>query len=198
VNGRAAEAQMNADWDASEKLSNVKVAQSATAPTEPVFPPKPLLIALGGVIGRWFISGSFMLPSAGDSRLNSGAMEDRSLSFRSTSARDSVCAFSRDRNPTISEFIFPAVTAVAFLAGVIEINTSAFVWYALFVAMGTLSTALSPSPHVSVLSLGFIVVAQFPYGTRELEGLGRQHQMVGGSLATLPRNNGIVGSRKPE
>jgi hypothetical protein len=62
----------------------------------------------------------------------------------------------------LSLFIFPAVTAVAFLAGVIEINTPAFVWYALFVAMGTLSTALSPSPHVSVLSLGFIVVAQFP------------------------------------
>jgi len=48
---RAADAQMNADWDASEKLSNVKVAQSATAPTEPVFPPKPLFIALGAVIG---------------------------------------------------------------------------------------------------------------------------------------------------
>jgi succinoglycan biosynthesis transport protein ExoP len=49
--GRAADAQMNADWDASEKLSNVKVAQSATAPTEPVFPPKPLFIAIGCVIG---------------------------------------------------------------------------------------------------------------------------------------------------
>ena len=49
--GRAADAQMNADWDASEKLSNVKVAQSATAPKEPVFPPKPLFIALGAVIG---------------------------------------------------------------------------------------------------------------------------------------------------
>ncbi|QOZ37856.1 hypothetical protein XH92_14145 [Bradyrhizobium sp. CCBAU 53421] len=48
---RAAEAQLNADWDASEKLSNVKIAQSATAPTEPVFPPKPLFIALGAVIG---------------------------------------------------------------------------------------------------------------------------------------------------
>jgi polysaccharide biosynthesis transport protein len=48
---RADEAQMNADWDASKKLSNVKVAQSATAPTEPVFPPKPLFIALGAVIG---------------------------------------------------------------------------------------------------------------------------------------------------
>jgi uncharacterized protein involved in exopolysaccharide biosynthesis len=49
--GRAADAQMNANWDASEKLSNVKVAQSATAPTEPVSPPKPLFIALGAVIG---------------------------------------------------------------------------------------------------------------------------------------------------
>nr|WP_197535370.1 Wzz/FepE/Etk N-terminal domain-containing protein [Bradyrhizobium sp. ORS 278] len=49
--GRAAEAQLNADWDASEKLSNVKIAQSATSPTEPVFPPKPLFLALGGVIG---------------------------------------------------------------------------------------------------------------------------------------------------
>jgi succinoglycan biosynthesis transport protein ExoP len=49
--GRAADAQMNADWDASEKLSNVKIAQTATAPTEPVFPPKPLFIALGAVIG---------------------------------------------------------------------------------------------------------------------------------------------------
>jgi len=29
----------------------VKVAQSATAPKEPVFPPKPLFIALGAVIG---------------------------------------------------------------------------------------------------------------------------------------------------
>jgi polysaccharide biosynthesis transport protein len=48
---RAAEAQMNADWDASEKLSNVKVAQSATAPTEPVFPPKPLFVTLGAGIG---------------------------------------------------------------------------------------------------------------------------------------------------
>jgi polysaccharide biosynthesis transport protein len=49
--GHAADAQMNADWDASEKLSNVKVAQSATSPTEPVFPPKPLFIAVGAVIG---------------------------------------------------------------------------------------------------------------------------------------------------
>jgi hypothetical protein len=61
-----------------------------------------------------------------------------------------------------SLFIFPAVTGVAFLAGVLEINTTAFIWYALFVLLGTLSAALSPSPHVSVLSLGFLVVAQLP------------------------------------
>ena len=48
---RAAEAQMNADWDASEKLSSVKVVQSATTPTQSVFPPKPLFITLGGGIG---------------------------------------------------------------------------------------------------------------------------------------------------
>jgi uncharacterized protein involved in exopolysaccharide biosynthesis len=48
---RVADAQMSADWDASEKLSNVKVAQSATAPTEPVFPPKPLFVTLGVGIG---------------------------------------------------------------------------------------------------------------------------------------------------
>jgi len=62
----------------------------------------------------------------------------------------------------LSLFIFPAVTAAAFLAGVLEINTAAFIWYALFVSIGTLSAALSPSPHVSVLSLGFLVVAQLP------------------------------------
>ena len=62
----------------------------------------------------------------------------------------------------LSLVIFPALTTAAFLAGVIEINTTAFVWYALFVLLATLSAALSPSPHLSVLSLGFIVVAQFP------------------------------------
>ena len=58
--------------------------------------------------------------------------------------------------------IFPAVTAAAFVAGVLEINTAAFIWYAAFILVGILSTALSPSPHVSVLSLGFLVVAQLP------------------------------------
>jgi uncharacterized protein involved in exopolysaccharide biosynthesis len=49
--GRAAEAQMNADWDASEKLSSVKIVQAATTPVKPVFPPKPLLITLGAAVG---------------------------------------------------------------------------------------------------------------------------------------------------
>jgi hypothetical protein len=62
----------------------------------------------------------------------------------------------------LSLLIFPGVTAVAFVAGVLEINTSAFIWYAAFVLMGIVSTALSPSSHVSVLSLGFLVVAQLP------------------------------------
>jgi len=65
---RAADAQMNANWDASEKLSNVKVAQSATAPTEPVFPPKPLFIALGAVIGLVGGAATCVLMEAASSR----------------------------------------------------------------------------------------------------------------------------------
>lgn len=67
--GHTADAQTNADWDASEKLSNVKVAQSATAPSEPVFPPKPLFIALACVIG--LVGGAaacVMLEAAGTRR----------------------------------------------------------------------------------------------------------------------------------
>jgi hypothetical protein len=62
----------------------------------------------------------------------------------------------------LSLFIFPAVAAAAFLTGVLEVNTVAFIWYAAFIVMGTVSAALSPSSHVSVLSLGFLVVAQLP------------------------------------
>src|ERR1700739_4158563 len=58
--------------------------------------------------------------------------------------------------------IFPSSTAAAFLAGLLEVNTAAFIWYAGFILVGILSTAVSPSPHVSVLSLGFLVVAQLP------------------------------------
>jgi hypothetical protein len=66
----------------------------------------------------------------------------------------------------ISLLIFPALTATAFLTGVIEINAAAFIWYGLFVVMGTLSAVLTPSPHVSVLSLGFLVVVQLPLAFR--------------------------------
>jgi hypothetical protein len=62
----------------------------------------------------------------------------------------------------LSLFIFPAVTAAAFFAGILAVNTTAFIWYAGFVLIGMVSAALSPSPHVSVLSLGFLVVAQLP------------------------------------
>jgi hypothetical protein len=62
----------------------------------------------------------------------------------------------------LSLLVFPVLTAVAFTTGVLEVNTTAFVWYAAFVLIGIVSAALSPSPHVSVLSLGFLVVAQLP------------------------------------
>jgi hypothetical protein len=62
----------------------------------------------------------------------------------------------------LSLFIFPAVTAAAFFAGILEVNTTAFIWYAGFVLIGIISAAVSPSPQVSLLSLGFLVVAQLP------------------------------------
>jgi hypothetical protein len=62
----------------------------------------------------------------------------------------------------LSLLIFPAVTAAAFLAGVLEVNTTAFILYTAFVTTGIISAALSPSSHVSILSLGFLVVAQLP------------------------------------
>jgi hypothetical protein len=66
----------------------------------------------------------------------------------------------------LSLFILPAITATAFLAGVLEVNTIAFIWYVLFILIGTLGAAISPSPHVSVLSLGLLVVAQLPLAFR--------------------------------
>jgi len=59
-------------------------------------------------------------------------------------------------------FIFPAVTLLAFSTGLLEVNQPAFFWYTLFVAAGAVSMAVSPSAHVSVLSLGFLLVVQFP------------------------------------
>ena len=75
--GRAADAQMNADWDASEKLSNVKVAQSATAPKEPVFPPKPLFMALGAVIGLVGGTGACVMVEAMSMRRRRRAYDRR-------------------------------------------------------------------------------------------------------------------------
>ena len=49
--GRAADAQTNADLEASEQLSRVKVIQSATLALEPVYPPKPLFLTLGAAVG---------------------------------------------------------------------------------------------------------------------------------------------------
>jgi polysaccharide biosynthesis transport protein len=48
---RMADAQLTADWDASEKLSNVKVLQSATLPLRPVFPQKAFFMALSTLVG---------------------------------------------------------------------------------------------------------------------------------------------------
>jgi polysaccharide biosynthesis transport protein len=48
---RTAEAQMDADQDASEELSKVRIVQAATKPIRPVSPPIPILIALGTALG---------------------------------------------------------------------------------------------------------------------------------------------------
>src|SRR5258708_34717015 len=73
--------------------------------------------------------------------------------------------------------IFPAVATVSFAFGVLQIDTVAFRWYGLLILVGTLSTAMSPSPHVSVLSLGFLLVAQFPLVFR-LASLGIPYRRV--------------------
>jgi len=48
---RAAEAQIDADWDASENLASVKVVQRASVPIKPAFPQKLLFISLGLLVG---------------------------------------------------------------------------------------------------------------------------------------------------
>jgi hypothetical protein len=63
-------------------------------------------------------------------------------------------------------FIFPALTLLAFVFGVIEINAPAFACYALLILAGAVSAAISPSNHVSALSLGFLLVVQFPLAFR--------------------------------
>ena len=92
----------------------------------------------------------------------------------------------------LSFFIFPAVTAAAFFAGILEVNTTAFIWYAGFVLMGIISTALSPSPHVSVLSLGFLVVAQLPLVFR-CKSPDIQYRRVLEFLSTLGCVSALIG-----
>ena len=48
---RADEAQIDADWDVSEKLASVKVVQRANVPIKPAFPQKFLFISLGLLVG---------------------------------------------------------------------------------------------------------------------------------------------------
>jgi polysaccharide biosynthesis transport protein len=48
---QSAQARMEADWDESQKLANVKVVQAATVPIRPVFPQKLLFLSLAAVAG---------------------------------------------------------------------------------------------------------------------------------------------------
>jgi polysaccharide biosynthesis transport protein len=48
---QAAQARVDADWDQSQKLSNVKVMQAATVPLKPIFPQKLILLSLAVVAG---------------------------------------------------------------------------------------------------------------------------------------------------
>jgi hypothetical protein len=66
----------------------------------------------------------------------------------------------------INLFIFPSLTLLAFLFGTLVLNLTAFSWYALFILIGALSGAISTSAHVSPLSLGFLLVVQFPLAFR--------------------------------
>lgn len=88
--------------------------------------------------------------------------------------------------------IFPAVATVSFAFGVLQIDTVAFRWYGLLILVGTLSTAMSPSPHVSVLSLGFLLVAQFPLVFR-LASLGIPYRRVLTFLSTVGCTCALIG-----
>jgi hypothetical protein len=88
--------------------------------------------------------------------------------------------------------IFPAVTIAAFVAGILEVNTAAFIWYALFALVGSFSAALSSSSHVSVLSLGFLVVAQFPLVFRCVQP-GESYRRVINLLSTVGCISALIG-----
>ena len=48
---QSAQARVDADWDESQKLANVKVVQAATVPIRPVFPQKLLFLSLAALAG---------------------------------------------------------------------------------------------------------------------------------------------------
>lgn len=48
---QSAQARLDADWDESQELGNVKVVQAATVPIRAVFPQKLLFLALAAVAG---------------------------------------------------------------------------------------------------------------------------------------------------
>jgi hypothetical protein len=88
--------------------------------------------------------------------------------------------------------IFPTVATLSFVFGVLQIDTAAFLWYALFVLVGMLSTAMSPSPHVSVPSLGFLLVVQFPLVFR-LASSGISYRHVLTFLSTVGCICAVIG-----
>src|ERR1700733_11343584 len=53
--------------------------------------------------------------------------------------------------------IFPAVATLSFVFGVLQIDTVAFLWYALFVLAGALGAAVAPTAHPSFFSFGFFL-----------------------------------------
>ena len=62
---RAREAELNVDWDASERLKSIRVLQAATLPSTPVFPPKTIFMLVflvaGAVAGTAVCVGLGML-----------------------------------------------------------------------------------------------------------------------------------------
>ena len=81
----------------------------------------------------------------------------------------------------INLVFFPAAAFCAFFFNVIEINPTALLWYALFVATGVVSLAVASSARASPLSLGLLLAVQLPLVFR-----------LAPSLHTLVRLRGFV------
>jgi hypothetical protein len=60
-------------------------------------------------------------------------------------------------------FILPLIVLSALLLGLLEINATALLWYALFAFAGAVSLLLSSSARASATSLGFLFVVQLPF-----------------------------------